>query len=151
MATKSLSGINPTVSLPEGRAYNIYRQDIYVGTVPIARDALDAIDLWIATANEPGERRALPGPYMAILEDEDKRPTWPPKAASPFVPPKHRYSFDPRCRDLADYFALTSGWTDSERDDLAQTIQDAIEGWMFMHERDADPDPASANAECLGG
>jgi len=40
------------------------------------------------------------------------------------------YSFDPRALDLAVYFLLDDEHADSNADDLAQVIQDAVEGYF---------------------
>lgn len=57
-------------------AFNIYRQERYVGSAEAA-DAIAAIDLYVGTADEKNERRLLPGPYMAIAEAEDwERQAW---------------------------------------------------------------------------
>jgi hypothetical protein len=71
--------------------------------------------------------------------------------SNPFIPPRaRRLSFDPACRELADHFLSTSVWTEAERNDLAQDIQEAVEDWFSIHE-DADPNPGSASATTLSG
>jgi hypothetical protein len=70
--------------------------------------------------------------------------------SNPFIPKRaRRLSFDPACRELADHFLSTSGWTEAERNDLSQDIQEAVENWLEDHE--ADPNPGSACALTLGG
>jgi hypothetical protein len=52
---------------------------------------------------------------------------------------ERKYSFDPKCLELADYF-LPGGTSRDLRWDLAQTIQDAVELYIDVQiaERMAD-------------
>jgi hypothetical protein len=43
---------------------------------------------------------------------------------------KPRFSYDPRCEDLALYFLSDEVHDDEHVQKLAQTIQDAIEDWL---------------------
>jgi Mn-dependent DtxR family transcriptional regulator len=50
------------------------------------------------------------------------------------MPPKPR-SYDPKCHLLAEQFLSDHlPFSEAENDDLAQTIQDAIEDWFFARE-----------------
>lgn len=46
-----------------------------------------------------------------------------------------KYSYDSKCRDLADHFLVETVCTDADREELAQDIQDAVEGWFSEWER----------------
>lgn len=41
-----------------------------------------------------------------------------------------KHSYDAKCEELAEYFLQEVRYTELELEDLAQTIQNAIENWM---------------------
>ncbi len=53
------------------RIFNVYRQGRWVGSA-VAGGAIEAIDMWIQSGGVGEERAVLPGPYMAIDQEEDK-------------------------------------------------------------------------------
>jgi hypothetical protein len=55
-------------------------------------------------------------------------------------------TFDPKCADLAEHFLQDLPWVDHNRgDDLAATIQQAIEDWIANEETNQEyPDPRDA-------
>lgn len=55
-------------------------------------------------------------------------------------------SFDPACRELAEHF-LPRDASEHETQDLSQTIQEAVEGWLDAAARE---NPASAIAQTQG-
>lgn len=59
---------------------------------------------------------------------------------------KRSIEFDRRCSDLADYFLQDLPWVKFDRgDDLAATIQQAIEDWIANEESGQEyPDPRDA-------
>lgn len=47
---------------------------------------------------------------------------------------REKYSYDGRCFDLAEYFLTETVCTKEDREDLAQDIQDTVEGWFLAWE-----------------
>ena len=57
-------------------------------------------------------------------------------------------AFDPKCYELAEYFLWdTASDTDDCKNELAQVIQDAIEGWRSVEELNKLPNPDLAYDE----
>lgn len=55
-----------------------------------------------------------------------------------------QFSYDERCEDLAKHFLADDSPTEEQVRDLAQTIQDAVEGWFKF----AKCKPGAADVEC---
>lgn len=56
-----------------------------------------------------------------------------------------KYSFDPKCMDLAEHF-LPSHATQSVKNELAQTIQDAVEDFCMSRSQEKATDHHSGCA-----
>ena len=62
-----------------------------------------------------------------------------------------KYSYDPECGKLAEYFLVAEGRNDvAARNDMAQFIQDAVELFFFSEKQDATSGAVSAPDRTAG-
>lgn len=59
-----------------------------------------------------------------------------------------KYNYDPKCWDLAGHFLSETVCKDTDREELAQDIQDAVESWFGEWERKIASPPAEAPEPC---